>query len=137
MATSSVLYAAAKEIGTACDAQNRAFCACKAVDEDPAVCLAKGEAVQQCALRVLKQAMATCESTFQKYATCLDSQVSQEYMFERCRKQEHAFTECRAGANASMDASTTAVSAASMREGANGTVKSAPVADKLSTPKSS
>lgn len=95
MATSSVLYAAAKEIGATCDAQNRAFLKCKMADEDPAACLDKGEAVQSCALGVLKSAMATCEKAFQTYATCLDNQISQEYMFERCRKQEHAFAECR------------------------------------------
>lgn len=98
MATSSVLYAAAKEIGSRCESQNRAFLECKAADENPAACLEKGEAVQACALGVLKSAMATCESTFQKYASCLDLQISQEYLFERCRKEEKAFYDCRAGA---------------------------------------
>ncbi|PXF49139.1 NADH dehydrogenase [ubiquinone] 1 alpha subcomplex subunit 8-B [Gracilariopsis chorda] len=101
MATSSVLYAAAKEIGATCDAENRAFLKCKNADEDPAACLDKGEAVQSCALGVLKSAMATCQKTFQSYATCLDNQISQEYMFERCRKQESAFAECRQKANSS------------------------------------
>lgn len=98
MATSSVLYAAAKEIGSRCESQNRAYLECKAADENPAACLKKGEAVQACALGVLKSAMATCESTFQKYASCLDMQISQEYLFERCRKEEKAFYDCRAGA---------------------------------------
>lgn len=101
MATSSVLYAAAKEIGAACTVENRNFLNCKAQDEDPSACLDKGEAVQACALGVLKMAMATCETTFQKYATCLDNQISEEYMFERCRQSEKAFTECRAAAKSS------------------------------------
>lgn len=99
MATSSVLYAAAKEIGSKCKSQNRAFLECKAADENPSACLQKGEAVQACALSVLKSAMATCESTFQKYASCLDMQISQEYLFERCRKEEKAFQDCRVCAN--------------------------------------
>lgn len=98
MATSSVLYAAAKEIGATCEAENRNFLKCKTEDEEPSACLAKGEAVQACALGVLKSAMVTCQETFQSYADCLDNQISQEYMFERCRKQEHAFFECRAAA---------------------------------------
>ena len=95
MATSSVLYAAAKEIGTTCEAINREFIKCKVEDDEPSACLAQGEKVQECALGVLKSAMATCEETFQKYATCLDNQISQEYMFERCRKEEGAFVTCR------------------------------------------
>lgn len=95
MATSSVLYAAAKEIGVTCDAENRRFLECKAKDEEPSACLDKGEAVQACTLGVLKAAIATCEQTFQTYASCIDSQISEEYMFERCRKQEHAFAKCR------------------------------------------
>ncbi|CAN8069055.1 unnamed protein product [Agarophyton chilense] len=95
MATSSVLYAAAKEIGATCNAENRAFLKCKSIDEDPAACLDKGKAVQACALGVLKSAMASCEKSFQSYASCLEKQSSQEYMFDRCRKQEHAFAECR------------------------------------------
>jgi len=39
--------------------------------------------------------MENCGDTFQKYADCLDKQISQEYMFERCRKPEAAFVECR------------------------------------------
>lgn len=105
MATSSVLYAAAKEIDAACKSENRQFLACKANDEEPSACLDKGEAVQACALRVLKSAMATCEETFQKYASCLDNQISEEYMFERCRKEEGAFKECRAEAKGVVAAS--------------------------------
>lgn len=112
MATSSVLYAAGKEIGATCDAENRSFLKCKMVDEDPAACLDKGEAVKSCVLGVLKSAMATCEETFQSYATCLDKQISQEYMFERCRKEEHAFFDCRTEAK-----SQTSVVAATAKEG--------------------
>lgn len=95
MATSSVLYAAAKEIGATCDEENRSFLKCKAEDEEPSACLDKGEAVQACALGVLKSAMATCQETFQSYADCIDRQISEEYMFERCRKEENAFVDCR------------------------------------------
>jgi len=102
--TSSVLYAAAKEIGARCDAENRSFLSCKAIDEDPAACLDKGEAVQACALSVLKSAMATCEETFQGYVHCIDNQISEEYMFERCRREENAFKDCRAAATAQNDA---------------------------------
>lgn len=91
-------------------------------DEDPAACLDKGEAVQACVLDVLKSAMATCEETFQSYANCIDKQISQEYMFERCRKQEHAFVDCRTEAK-----SQTSVVAATAKEGKHLT---APGADK-------
>lgn len=94
-AKSSVLYAAAKEIGAHCATENDAFLRCKANDENPEVCLAEGERVQTCALGVLKSAMETCGDAFQQYADCLDKQISQEYMFERCRKPEAAFVECR------------------------------------------
>lgn len=94
-AKSSVLYAAAKEIGAHCASENDAFLRCKANDENPEVCLAEGERVQTCALGVLKSAMETCGDAFQQYADCLDKQISQEYMFERCRKTEAAFVECR------------------------------------------
>lgn len=95
MATSSVLYAAAKEIGTTCETINRDFLKCKAADDEPSACLAQGDEAQACALAVLKTAMTSCEKSFQQYATCLDNQISQEYMFERCRKEEGAFVECR------------------------------------------
>lgn len=113
MAQSSVLYAAAKEIGETCRAQNRAFLACKATDEDPAACLGPGEAVQTCALRVLKSAMEECGEAFQDYASCLDSQISQEYMFERCRAKESAFAACRT------EAKSPPVAAASVKEGSD------------------
>lgn len=134
MATSSVLYAAAKEIGSTCDDQNRAFLLCKASDQDPAACLDKGEAVQACALGVLKSAMAMCEDTFQKYATCLDSQISQEYMFERCRKHEDAFTECRANAKTPSAVASASVTAASATESTGATAKAVPTADKQTAP---
>lgn len=121
MATSSVLYAAAKEIGATCETENRNFFKCKAANEDPEACLDKGEAVQACALGVLKSAMATCEQTFQKYSTCLDNQVSEEYMFERCRKDENAFAACRAAAK----------SAPSAVVAANATEKVTPVGSNL------
>lgn len=95
MATSSVLYAAAKEIGATCESENRAFLACKVADEDPSACLRQGEAVQSCALRVLKSAMRMCDASFQAYAQCLDSQISEEYKFERCRREEGVFQQCR------------------------------------------
>lgn len=98
MATSSVLYAAAKEIGTHCDPENRAFLQCKASNDDPALCLTSGNAVQACAIKVLKSAMATCGDAFQHYATCLDNQISEEYMFDRCRPAETTFADCRAAA---------------------------------------
>lgn len=106
MATSSVLYAAAKEIGATCDSENRRFLQCKAKDEEPSACLDKGEAVQACALGVLRAAMATCEQAFQSYVSCIDSQISEEYMFERCRKQEHAFAKCRQEARDAATANT-------------------------------
>lgn len=108
MATSSVLYAAAKEIGARCEAENRSYLQCKVKDEDPAACLDKGEAVQSCALGVLKSAMATCQDSFQAYADCIDRQISEEYMFERCRKEEHAFADCR---NSAGDASSVVAAA--------------------------
>ncbi len=116
-AKSSVLYAAAKEIGTHCAAANTAFLRCKAKDADPEKCLREGEAVQECALAVLKSAMETCSDSFTAYADCLDKQISEEYMFERCRKPEAAFVECRSltaqsSYEAPQDAPTT-VSAAS------------------------
>lgn len=95
MASSSVLYAAGKEIGSICSTVNREFLTCKAANEDPSDCLVKGEAVQACALNVLKSAMKQCEASFQKYATCLDNQISEEYMFERCRREEKEFNDCR------------------------------------------
>jgi NADH dehydrogenase (ubiquinone) 1 alpha subcomplex subunit 8 len=96
-AKSSALYAAAREIGSTCEAQNRQFLACKARDENPEACMAVGAKVQDCALDVLKSAMATCGDTFASYASCLDKQISQEYMFERCRSKENEFRECRKG----------------------------------------
>ena len=94
-AKSSVLYAAAKEIGAHCAEANTAFLRCKAKDPNPETCLREGEAVQECALAVLKSAMETCSDSFTTYANCLDKQISEEYMFERCRKPEAAFVECR------------------------------------------
>lgn len=95
MATSSVLYAAGKEIGSLCAPQNRDFLVCKEGKQDPADCLKQGEAVQACALNVLKSAMKECQASFQLYVACLDRQVSEEYMFERCRREETEFTQCR------------------------------------------
>lgn len=94
MAKSSVLYAAAKEIGSACDAENRSFLECKSRDEDPSACLDAGEHVQDCALGVLKSAMQNCGKALSQYASCLDRQSSQEYMYDRCRAEESAFTDC-------------------------------------------
>lgn len=119
MATSSVLYAAAKEIGVTCDAVNRDFLQCKVADEDPAACLDKGEVVQACALGVLKSAMETCKESFQAYADCIDSQISEEYMFERCRKEEHTFANCRSaakGENSVVAAATTEKNSQSPRD---------------------
>ncbi len=100
-----------------CAAPNDAFLRCKANDENPERCLAEGAAVQSCALSVLKSAMESCGEAFQKYADCLDSQISQEYMFERCRKPEAAFVECRSlTAQSSYDAAPTAVVAAAAQE---------------------
>lgn len=111
MATSSVLYAAAKEIGSKCSSENRAFLKCKANDPNPSACLHEGEAVQECSVKVLKSAMATCESTFKKYASCLDHQISEEYMFERCRREESDFVDCRS--NIKSTASTVSVASVS------------------------
>jgi NADH dehydrogenase (ubiquinone) 1 alpha subcomplex subunit 8 len=99
-AKSSVLYAAAKEIGSMCEAQNRKFLACKTRDENPEACLAEGAQVQDCALAVLKSAMEKCGDSFASYASCLDKQISEEYMFERCRAKESKFRECRHGGDA-------------------------------------
>jgi NADH dehydrogenase (ubiquinone) 1 alpha subcomplex subunit 8 len=95
MAKSSVLYAAAKEIGANCDAENRAFLACKARDEDPGACLESGGRVQDCALGILKSAMQNCGEALSSYAACLDRQSSQEYMYDRCRTEESVFRECQ------------------------------------------
>lgn len=122
MATSSVLYAASKEIGSTCEPQNRAFLECKAADDEPSACLDKGQAVQECALGILKSAMATCEDTFTKYASCIDRQISEEYMFERCRKQETAFVECRS--SVAKDSSSNSVVAAAPVEQPTRTDKS-------------
>lgn len=92
---SNVLYAAAKEIGAICDAENREFMACKAGDENPAACLDAGAKVQDCALGVLTSAMETCGDALSAYAACLDKQISEEYMFDRCRAAENAFKACR------------------------------------------
>jgi NADH dehydrogenase (ubiquinone) 1 alpha subcomplex subunit 8 len=94
-AKSSVLYAAAKEIGDACSVENRAFLACKAKDENPESCLAPGAAVQDCALSVLKSAMDACGATLSAHASCINNAISEEYMFDRCRTTEHAFQDCR------------------------------------------
>jgi NADH dehydrogenase (ubiquinone) 1 alpha subcomplex subunit 8 len=94
-AKSSVLYAAAKEIGAECGAENRAFLACKAEDENPSACLIPGAAVQDCALGVLKSAMEACGDTLSAHASCIDKAISEEYMFDRCRNTEHAFRDCR------------------------------------------
>lgn len=94
MAKSSVLYAAAKEIGSACDIENRSFLECKSRDEDPSSCLDAGESVQDCALGVLKSAMQNCGKALSLYASCLDRQSSQEYMYDRCRAEESAFRAC-------------------------------------------
>lgn len=80
--------------------------------------------MQQCALAVLKSAMQTCGESFQKHADCLDKQVSQEYMFERCRKTETAFVECRSLiAKSSYDEPSAAVVAAASAEMAETTAK--------------
>jgi NADH dehydrogenase (ubiquinone) 1 alpha subcomplex subunit 8 len=124
MAKSSVLYAAAKEIGAACDAENREFLACKARDEDPAACLEAGGRVQDCALDVLKSAMASCGDALSSYASCLDRQVSQEYMYDRCRAEERSFKACR-----QQSASAAAVVAANPCEaGKEAEAQSAPAA---------
>lgn len=103
MAKSSVLYAAAKEIGAVCDAENRAFLACKGRDEDPSACLEAGGFVQDCALGVLKSAMRSCGEALASYASCLDRQSSQEYMYDRCRAEEGAFRACRLSEKGSRD----------------------------------
>lgn len=95
MASSPVLYAAAKEIGATCEEENLTFLQCKAGNIEPSVCLDKGAAVQACALRVLKNAMDSCQQSFEAYTSCIDAQISEEYMFERCRDKETAFAKCR------------------------------------------
>lgn len=103
MAKSHVLYAVAKEIGQSCANENRAFFECKERDESPEACLEEGGRVQECALGVLKSAMATCEEELSAYSSCLDMQISEEYMFERCRTFEHSFRDCRSRSSGKSD----------------------------------
>lgn len=121
MAKSSVLYAAAKEIGAACESENIDFTKCKQKDNDPHACLEAGARVQDCALGVLKSAMTTCGEALSSYASCIDRQISQEYMFDRCRAEEAVFHDCRA-----MSAANVAVIAAKApeKEGKNPTDQS-------------
>lgn len=103
MAKSHILYAVAKEIGQSCAAENREFLLCKERDENPATCLQEGGRVQECALGVLKSAMTTCGDEVSAYASCLDRQISQEYMFDRCRQFEQALRDCRQQSHSSDD----------------------------------
>ena len=50
--TSTELWAAAKIVGRACEAQNFAFIKCKATNADPSLCLQQGRAVTDCAVNV-------------------------------------------------------------------------------------
>eukprot|EP00871_Galdieria_phlegrea_P005521 jgi/Galph1/5970/GphlegSOOS_G4614.1 len=97
LATSSVLYAAAKEIGRRCSKENRAFLECKNKEENPEECLKEGENVTNCVLQLLKEFNATCPKEFEEYSACLDRQSSQLYLFDRCRKFERQLVSCRAG----------------------------------------
>lgn len=113
---SSALYAAAKEIGAHCAAVNDAFLRCKADDPEPSACLEQNAAVQNCAYNVLKSAMETCGEAFSQYAQCLDKQISQEYMFERCRPAESKLIECRSHIHQSSHEDAAAVVAAAAQE---------------------
>ncbi|GAB0494777.1 hypothetical protein MMPV_006073 [Pyropia vietnamensis] len=98
VATSSVLYAAARELSRVCGRVNADYLACKARDENPAACLAEGERVQRCSLNLIKELSAQCPSEFTGYAACIDRQASEEYMFEHCRSEQAALAGCRSAA---------------------------------------
>jgi len=95
LTTSSVLYAAAKEIGRRCAKENRDFLECKNREENPESCLGQGEKVTNCVLQLLKDLNATCPREFEEYSACLDRQSSQLYLFDRCRKFERNLVSCR------------------------------------------
>lgn len=76
VATSAVLYAAARELARVCGRVNADFLACKAKDENPAACLAEGERVQRCSLNLIKELSAQCPSELTGYAACIDRQTS-------------------------------------------------------------
>ncbi|EME32699.1 NADH dehydrogenase [ubiquinone] 1 alpha subcomplex subunit 8-B [Galdieria sulphuraria] len=96
LTTSSVLYAAAREIGRRCAKENRAFLECKSKEDNPEECLREGEKVTNCVLQLLKELNATCPKEFEDYSACLDRQSSQLYLFDRCRKFERSLVSCRA-----------------------------------------
>ena len=81
--------------GIRCAKENREFLECKGADEDPEACLEKGQAVQSCVVSLLKNIVHSCGTEFSTYSKCLDGQISEEYMFDRCRKEQKAMEQCR------------------------------------------
>ena len=86
--TSAVLMAAWTHLATKCATQNKAFMACKKADRDPKACLAAGDEVSSCTVKVLKDLHATCGSDLNAYAKCMDWYSND---FERCRDAQKAF----------------------------------------------
>lgn len=51
--------------------------------------------MQSCVVDLLKEMVRECGDHFNSYSECIDRQISQEYMFERCRKEQHNMEGCR------------------------------------------
>lgn len=80
--------AAWTHLAVKCNAQNKAFMACKKADRDPKACLAAGDEVSACTLSVLKELHASCSNDFNAYASCMDWNSND---FTQCRKAQEAF----------------------------------------------
>ncbi|XP_044499603.1 NADH dehydrogenase [ubiquinone] 1 alpha subcomplex subunit 8-B-like [Mangifera indica] len=88
IATSAVLMAVSKHIGTRCQLENVEFLKCKKRDPNPEKCLDKGRQVTTCVLGLLKDLHQRCTKQMDDYAGCMYYHTNE---FDLCRKEQQAF----------------------------------------------
>uniref|UniRef100_A0A7S2WMS0 Uncharacterized protein n=1 Tax=Mucochytrium quahogii TaxID=96639 RepID=A0A7S2WMS0_9STRA len=87
----AALFASANHIGKECLNFNRAFAECKLKNDNPKKCVAEGEKVTACVLKVLRHAEEHCAESFTAYQKCLDHN---DRRLNWCRDEQAAFEKC-------------------------------------------
>lgn len=89
MATTGVLLAASKMIGSTCREENKEFMLCKQADANPEACVGKGEKVVSCVIGLMEKLNGPeCGESFRNYQECL---ASNDNKFEKCRETQAIF----------------------------------------------
>lgn len=90
--TSALLMASSKHIAVSCRGVNEAYIQCKDRNNgNPSACLAEGEAVTACTVKVLGDLNAKCPEQLRSYCECMDYYSNR---FAKCRKEQEAFEGC-------------------------------------------